>query len=99
MRKVRLSEKQISTIKETAKSVFGEDCKVYIFGSRADLSRRGGDIDILILTKNTKNKFKKKIKFIANLYKRLGEQKFDVIITDNPKTDIEKIAFKTGVEI
>ena len=99
MVKVRLSQKQVNTIKEVAHNIFGDDCKVYIFGSRADLTRKGGDIDILIITKDLKDKFRKKLKFIANLYKLLGEQKIDVIVTDYPKTEIEKQALKEGVEI
>jgi len=47
---VRLSEYEIRTIKETAKEIFGKDVKVYIFGSRADLTKKGGDIDIFIET-------------------------------------------------
>ena len=99
MRQVRLTSKQVNIIKETAKEIFGKNSKIYIFGSRVDLSKKGGDIDILILTENTIDKFKKKIKFVAKLYKKLGEQKIDVIITDKPKYDIEKIALETGVEI
>ena len=47
---VRLSEYEIRTIKETAKEIFGNNAKVYIFGSRADLTKKGGDIDIFIET-------------------------------------------------
>jgi len=99
MKQVRLSDKQIKIIKNTAREVFGENAKVYIFGSRANLEKKGGDIDILIITENIIDKFRKKLKFISKLYKNLGEQKIDVIITDKPKTDIEKTAIKTGVEL
>jgi len=47
---VRLSEYEIRIIKETAKEIFGKGAKVYIFGSRADLTKKGGDIDIFIET-------------------------------------------------
>ena len=99
MKQVRLTSKQINIIKETAEEIFGKNSKVYIFGSRTDLSKKGGDIDILILTENLVDKFKKKLKFTAKLYKKLGEQKIDVIITDNPKNEIEETAVKTGVKI
>ncbi len=45
--KLRLLE-EIKIIKDTAKEVFGEGIKVFIFGSRTDPKKRGGDIDILI---------------------------------------------------
>ena len=96
---LRLKPFQISAIKETASEVFGSETKVIIFGSRTDLSRRGGDIDILILTKNLENAFKKKLKFLAKLYSKIGEQKIDVIITDKPRKDIEKTAVETGIEL
>ncbi len=35
-RKIRLSEKEIEAIVETAKEVFGENVRVWLFGSRAD---------------------------------------------------------------
>ncbi len=37
---VRLSEDEIRVIKETAEEIFGNDTKVYIFGSRADLTKK-----------------------------------------------------------
>ncbi len=47
--KVRLTEKQIKDIKEAVKKVLGGRAKIFIFGSRADLSKKGVDIDILVL--------------------------------------------------
>ncbi len=46
---VRLSENEIRVIKQTAKEIFGNDTRVYILGSRADLTRKGGDIDIFVI--------------------------------------------------
>ncbi len=39
---MRLSLKQIKQIKESTASVFGEEAKVYLFGSRLDDSSKGG---------------------------------------------------------
>ncbi len=41
---MRLSLKQIKQIKESTASVFGEEAKVYLFGSRLDDSSKGGGI-------------------------------------------------------
>lgn len=53
-------------------------CMVYLFGSRVDDSKRGGDIDVLLLT-DTKlphtELYKMKISFCA----LFGEQKIDIV--------------------
>lgn len=46
--KVRLTPEEISAIKRAVAEVFGQDAQVRVFGSRADLSKRGGDLDLLI---------------------------------------------------
>ncbi len=99
MRKIRISEKEVEIIKKSAEEVFGKGTKVYLFGSRVYPEKKGGDIDLYIKPQNKDNLFEKKIKFIAVLWERLGEQKIDVILEKNPARDIEKIALKEGVEL
>jgi len=95
--KVRLSDRQIKAIKEAVQQVFGNKAKIYIFGSRAVPGQKGGDIDIMILIPDLQDKYKKKIELLTQLYKRLGERKIDLIITDSIKSDIEKEVVKKGV--
>ncbi|WP_293442395.1 nucleotidyltransferase domain-containing protein [Persephonella sp.] len=94
---VRLSDQQIKAIKDAIQQVFGNEAKVYIFGSRAVSDKKGGDIDIMVLVPDLQDKYKKKIQLLTELYKRLGERKIDLIITDSIKTDIEKEAVERGV--
>ncbi len=99
-KRIRLSDYEIKTIKDTAKEVFGEDIKVYIFGSRTDPTRKGGDIDILIKT-NKEISTDQQLTFLAKLELRGIERKVDLLVI-TPKTelkDIHKEALKTGVEI
>ena len=51
---MRLSDSQIKIIKNTVTSTLGEDCNIWLFGSRVDDSRRGGDIDLYIEPLNSK---------------------------------------------
>ena len=50
MKSARLTPEEIEAIIETAKEVFENDVKVWLFGSRIDLAKRGGDIDLYIET-------------------------------------------------
>ena len=45
---MRLTPAQIDTIKSTATAVLGEGAQIWLYGSRLDDHRRGGDVDLLI---------------------------------------------------
>lgn len=77
--KVRLSNEYITTIKLLAKKYFDTD-EVKIFGSRADLERKGGDIDIFIKTDKKHRLLQSKIAFLRDFELKHGEQKIDLII-------------------
>lgn len=94
---VRLTQDEIENIKNTIKS-FDPEAKIYIFGSRADLTKKGGDIDILVISSKIDSQARRKIK--VELFLKLGDRKIDIIVTDNPqKTEFTKIAYSQGVEI
>jgi predicted nucleotidyltransferase len=48
---MRLNSKQIVSITETAAEVAGVGARVWLFGSRLDDARTGGDVDLLIESK------------------------------------------------
>lgn len=99
---MRLTQHQIDAIRVTATEIFGEDARVVLFGSRSDDSKRGGDIDLLICPdpQNSDQLFNKKIRFLAQLERQLGERKIDVVI-ENPHDTrpIVEVAHATGVQI
>lgn len=99
-RKVRLSEQYLTTIKLLAKKYFDSE-NVKIFGSRADLNRKGGDIDIYINTRKTEGILAAKIAFLRDFEKIHGEQKIDLIVeSGNSKLNkIFKIAKTEGISI
>jgi predicted nucleotidyltransferase len=45
---MRLTAHQIEIIQTTAQSVVGDGAKIWLYGSRLDDQRRGGDVDLLI---------------------------------------------------
>ncbi|MGC8677322.1 MAG: nucleotidyltransferase domain-containing protein [Hydrogenobaculum sp.] len=97
---VRLTEEELEAIKEIALEVFGKDVKVWIFGSRADLNKKGGDIDIYIETNNLDGLIDKQIKYLSKLKLKIGDQKIDLVIKSyDCKEDICIEAKTTGVNI
>ena len=47
-KRMRLQSKEIQTIIQIAKDIYGETVQVYLFGSRLNDEKRGGDIDLLV---------------------------------------------------
>jgi len=77
---MRLTEYQILAINQIAKQYFGNSARVYLFGSRVDNNRKGGDIDLLIKSRSTTLlTFKNKIQFLVDLKSTIGDRKIDVI--------------------
>ncbi|NPA58434.1 MAG: nucleotidyltransferase domain-containing protein [Aquificae bacterium] len=99
METVRLTGKQLKGIKEAVKEVYGSSARVFLFGSRTDRSRKGGDVDLLVVVNGGREIYGKRIELLGKLYRVLGERKIDLIITDKPETEVEKKAFAEGVEI
>jgi len=94
---VRLQVNQQELIKQLASELF-ENAKVFIFGSRADMSKKGGDIDIYIQTTKKDALLKAKLAFLREFEKRFGEQKVDLLVDNGGKhKTIYEIAQKEGV--
>lgn len=45
---MRLTASQIESIRQTTRQNFGAGASVWLFGSRVDDSRRGGDVDLYV---------------------------------------------------
>ena len=45
---MRITADQIAAIIQTTRSIAGQGANVWLYGSRLDDSRRGGDVDLLI---------------------------------------------------
>jgi len=98
--KVRLNDEEMKAIITTAKEVFGESVRVWLFGSRTDLNQKGGDIDLYIETEEKEDLLRKKLKFLVSFEEKVGEQKVDVIIKPiNSQDKISLMAKKRGVRL
>jgi len=91
---MRLSEFEIESILSVARRHFGTNVQVFLFGSRSNDQKRGGDIDLFISNPNNELlKIRAKIDFITELIQLIGEQKIDVIL-DNKNSGDSKL-FRT----
>ena len=98
---MRLTCQQQQFIQRTVKDYFGEDTNVYLFGSRTDDRKRGGDIDLLIeATKNSGDILNKKLMVLTKLHLTWGEQKIDIVVTEKRQEDDRLViheARKSGI--
>ncbi len=98
---MRLSKKEINIIKKALENQFGSEYLLYLFGSRVDNNKKGGDIDLLLeLKQKFSDTYNRKIKVLTEIKLKIGEQKIDLIITDQGKKDtrlVVQTAYKTGV--
>lgn len=95
---MRLNSQTIEVIKKYYREIF-LDGDVYLFGSRVDDTKRGGDIDLYLTPKDHSELFRKKIKFLASIKREIGDQKIDVIFNINPDRLIEKEALEWGIKL
>lgn len=78
---MRLTKQQKQIVASVVTSIIGEQVKVKLFGSRLDDNKKGGDIDLLVITSGQiKNPAWVIAKIQASLIMRLGERKIDVLL-------------------
>ena len=71
---------------------------IYLFGSRADLTKRGGDIDLLIISQSIKKSDLTDIRW--NFFEEFGEQKMDIVTDDGSvQTPFVKMVFPKAVQL
>jgi len=87
-----------------SREVFGSEVRLFLFGSRADDHRSGGDIDLYVM--GFKGDFNQqldaKIKFLTKAKLELGDQRIDAIfapLPGQPRTPIQRIAEETGIAL
>lgn len=99
---MQLSENQVEAIRRTVAETFGTDAQVWLFGSRVDDSKCGGDIDLLIRPDPaiSDNLLLRKIRLLVQLELALGELKVDIVIEQSNDTrPIVQVAHQTGIRL
>lgn len=76
---MRLSQRIQNILKSSILKSFG-DVQIYLFGSRTDDSKKGGDIDLAIDVDLSQDEFRqKKIAFLTSLARLNFDLKVDVV--------------------
>ena len=95
-RGLRLSAEAINVIQDVFLRVF-EKGDLYLFGSRIDDTRKGGDIDLYVVADEQTRLGEKRIDFLTQIKHKIGEQRIDLVIDRGTKRTIDKIAMSEGV--
>jgi len=76
---MRLSKRAINILQDNIKKSFG-NVNVYLFGSRTDDTKKGGDIDLAIDSNLSKQEFRKKKSLLLSLLARIDfDYKIDIV--------------------
>jgi predicted nucleotidyltransferase len=81
---------------------FSKDGRLWIFGSRIDETKRGGDIDLYIEVSifDFDKVYRARSNFWIDLQDQLGEQKIDIVIKDPGKNlEIYQEARSSGIKL
>lgn len=93
---MRLRELEKKSIVEAIKAV-DPGAKIYLFGSRVDDNRRGGDIDLLIIT--DKLTYDDKLAIKKKIFYEIEDQKIDIIISSHGNEPFVKMIFDQGAQL
>jgi uncharacterized protein len=95
---MRITEREKNVIIDAVKST-DPNAKVWLFGSRVDDSKKGGDIDIAIFSDKIDKNIMQKIQVRRLICKRIGEQKIDIVTTNSGKEAIFRLAVAEGIQL
>ena len=94
---MRLSQDEVKILKNTLYTL-NSDAKLYLFGSRLYDNKKGGDIDLLIVSKTFTKKLLRKLR--VEFFKHFGEQKLDIIVDDGSFSNpFHKIAYQKAIQL
>ncbi len=93
---MRLTKEEIEVLKSSILTR-DPDAKIYLFGSRTDDDARGGDIDLLILSRKLTQGDARSIR--NAVFEKLEEQRIDLVIAEDDEDPFVKIALNTGIPL
>ena len=95
---MRISESEKNAIVEAIKKNDPAG-RVWLFGSRTDDAKKGGDIDIAVLSDRINNDAMLKITVRRCILERIGEQRIDIVTSSDGKEAFFRLAVQEGIEL
>jgi len=95
---MRITENEKNVIIDAVKSV-DPDARLWLFGSRTDDSKKGGDIDIAIFSEKINKEAMQQIQIRRFICNKIGEQKIDIVVSANGKEAFFRLAVEEGIEL
>ena len=95
---MRISEHEKSAIIDAVKTV-DPTFRLWLFGSRTDDSKKGGDIDIAVLSEKINKETMQKIQVRRLICSKIGEQKIDIVTSSEGKEAFFRLAVEEGIEL
>ncbi|MFA7241868.1 MAG: nucleotidyltransferase domain-containing protein [Sulfuricellaceae bacterium] len=93
---MRLTDEEHQAIRDAIRQA-DADAQIYLFGSRADDTEKGGDIDLMVLSQ--KIDLMAKLDILARLHLQLGERRIDIGVYPDATRPFTQIAIRTGVPL
>jgi predicted nucleotidyltransferase len=93
---MRLANEELSIISDTIYKS-DADAQIYLFGSRIDDAAKGGDIDLLVLSKRIN--LMTKLDILAQLHQKLGDRKIDIAVYPDAIRPFPRMVMREGVRL
>lgn len=95
---MRIPSEQIDFLKREVLALV-PDAVVYLFGSRIYDGKKGGDIDIMVIS-DKKISWKEKAKIKWRYFERFGEQKLDIVSSSfNERNPFKELVLHEGIRL
>lgn len=98
--RVRLSARDVATIKQLVADSFGHEARVWLFGSQLDDRRSGGDVDLTVeIPPEAPGDLWTELRLARRLEEALDGRKVDLIVhrAGEPEGPFVRIARRQGV--
>ena len=93
---MRISAEERRLFVETVRNC-DPDARVWLFGSRVDDGKKGGDIDLAILSGKIGRI--ERMRIVHDIVEVMGEQKIDVVVSADGKDAFFRLALEKGVSL